>query len=168
VHGRALDACHFTGRRLDDLGVETMCLGPPQIHAQQHLGPVLCLRAARTGLNVEVCIAGVHFAREHAPELETRQQGFEAFEVMAYLGESLRVVLLGGEIIQLRRVPETRRQLVERVDDLFQASAFLSQRLGAFGLVPDVGLLEFASDLGQSFGFAFVVKDTPSTHRSVP
>jgi hypothetical protein len=52
-------------------------------------------------------------------------------------------------------------QAGEMVDDVFELAAFLAQRLGLFGVVPDLGVLEFAEDLGQSFLFGFEVKDTP-------
>ena len=38
-------------RRSVDHGAETLALGPAQVHAQQHFGPVLRFRAARAGMN---------------------------------------------------------------------------------------------------------------------
>jgi len=51
------------------------------------------------------------------------------------------------------------------VHDRFQAGALLAESLCAIGLVPDVGLFEFALDLGQAFGLVVVVKDTSSALR---
>jgi hypothetical protein len=47
------------------------------------------------------------------------------------------------------------------MDHALQLPAFLAQRLGAFGVVPDLGVFQFAQNLGQSFLFGFEVKDTP-------
>jgi hypothetical protein len=41
-----------------------------------------------------------------------------------------------------------------------QRGALLVQRLGAFSVVPDVGILELAGDFFQLFLLAIVVKDT--------
>ena len=43
-----------------------MPIGPLEIHAQQHGGPILRFGAARPGLNIEKRIVRVHLAREHA------------------------------------------------------------------------------------------------------
>jgi hypothetical protein len=50
VHARALDAGNFAGRLVDDLGLEAAPFAPLQVHAQEHLRPVLRLRAARPAL----------------------------------------------------------------------------------------------------------------------
>jgi hypothetical protein len=42
----------------------------------------------------------------------------------------------------------------------------LAKCLRALRIVPDVGLFEFALDFGQALGFALIVKDTSSAHRS--
>jgi hypothetical protein len=47
------------------------------------------------------------------------------------------------------------------VHDALQFRPFLAQRLGAFGIVPDIGLGEFVLDLDQALGLVLVVKDTP-------
>ena len=63
---RALDAGDFAGIRVDDLAAEAARGAPAQIHAQQHLRPVLRLGAAGAGLDVEEGAVRVHLAAEHA------------------------------------------------------------------------------------------------------
>jgi peptide chain release factor 2 len=46
-------------------------------------------------------------------------------------------------------------------DDLVQRRAFLAQRLGAFGLVPDRRVFQFATDFLETLYFRIEVKDTP-------
>ena len=70
VNGGTLDARHFALHQFDYLGLEAAALGPAQIHAQKHVGPVLGFGATRTGLYVEVGVVGVHFAGEHAAEFK--------------------------------------------------------------------------------------------------
>jgi hypothetical protein len=59
---------------LDELGLEPVALAPAQVHALQHLGPVLGLGAAGAGLDVEEGRGRVHLAAEHALELERSPQ----------------------------------------------------------------------------------------------
>ena len=60
-----------------------------------------------------------------------------------------------------------RGPLIDTDYHLFQLGALLPERLRPLRIVPDIGLFELALDLGQALRFAIVVKDTPSTHRSV-
>ncbi|EMP57202.1 hypothetical protein MSNKSG1_01228 [Marinobacter santoriniensis NKSG1] len=46
--------------------------------------------------------------------------------------------------------------------DQLQVRPLLAQGLGALGIVPDCGLLEFALYFDQTFTTLIVVKDTPS------
>ena len=43
---------------------------PAEIHAQQHLGPVLALGAAGTGVDLEEAVEAIGLAREQALELQ--------------------------------------------------------------------------------------------------
>ena len=88
-------------------------------------------------------------------------------EVISDLGNRLGVVFLDGEVEQFTGIGEPGRELVEARYDLLERRPLLAQRLGAFGFVPDVRLLEFALNFGQALCLACVVKDTSSTHRSV-
>jgi hypothetical protein len=92
---------------------------------------------------------------------------FEAAEIRLDLSRRRRVVLLDGEFEQLAGVVQPLRQFVEGLDDPLELRAFAAERLGALGLVPDVGLFQFAPDLGEAFRLAVVVKDTSSTQRCV-
>jgi Fe2+ transport system protein FeoA len=137
--------------------------GPTQIHPQNHLGPVLRLGAAGAGLNVEVGIVEVHLTRKHAAKLERRELLFESGDIPLDFADRVGVVFLDRERQQLVRVIQTRREFIEYDDNLLELRTLLPQRLRALGFIPDIGLLEFALDLGQTFRFALVVKDTPST-----
>jgi len=47
------------------------------------------------------------------------------------------------------------------VHDAFEFSTFLAERLGAFGIVPDIRFREFVLYFDQAFRLALVFKDTP-------
>jgi hypothetical protein len=138
-----------------------MCLGPAQVHAQDHVGPVLGLGAAGTRLDVEVGVVFVHLAREHAPEFEAGKALLESCKIVLDFGDGVGVFFLGRELEQVAGVIETRRQVINRRDDVFERRALLAQRLGALGFVPDIRLFEFALNFGQALRLGVVVKDTP-------
>src|SRR5690606_30751839 len=71
--GGRLDARHFAAGDLQQFGLPAARLGPAQVHAQQHLGPVLGLGAAGARLDVDEGVAAVHLAGEHALELQLLQ-----------------------------------------------------------------------------------------------
>ena len=72
--GGALDAGAFAFQTVGHHGGKALSLGPSQVHAEQHLGPILALRAAGAGMDghdgrARVVLAG----EEHA--------GFQALQV---------------------------------------------------------------------------------------
>ena len=84
-----------------------------------------------------------------------------------YLGHRFGVVFLDRHLEQLAGVTEPRPELVEADHDLLELRPLLAKRLGALGLVPHIGLFEFALNFGQALCLAIVVKGTSSTHRCV-
>jgi hypothetical protein len=140
---------------------------PAQVHAQEHLRPVLGLGTARARLDVEVGAVGVHLAREHASELEAGQPLLERSEVRLDLADGLGILFLDSEAQQFVGVAETGSQFVEDDDDLLELRALLAQGLRPLGFVPDIRLFQLALDFYEPLGFAVVVKDTPSTQPCV-
>lgn len=61
------DACFFTRGGIENRGAETFLLGPAQIHAQEHFGPVLRFGAAGAGFHSDDGVEAIVF---------TGQQGF--------------------------------------------------------------------------------------------
>src|SRR6185312_6478836 len=66
---RGFDARLFARTLFDPFDLVAVLLGPARIHAQQHLGPVLRLRAAGAGVDLEIGVVAVRLAREQALEL---------------------------------------------------------------------------------------------------
>jgi hypothetical protein len=64
-------------------------------------------------------------------------------------------------------IGKTGRQRIKAENNLFQQCPFLSERLGAIWLVPDIGLFQFPLDFSQALSISFVVKDTPLTPKYV-
>ena len=65
AHRRGLDACFLADGLLDEVDGKAVGLGPAQVHAQQRLGPVLGIGAARAGVHAEQRrVVGVRVAEE--------------------------------------------------------------------------------------------------------
>ena len=126
--------------------MEALALGPSQVHAQQHLGPILALRAAGAGVDGHDGGARVVFAGE-------QHGGFQALQV---LGVGLEVALdIGGDGFAFAGEFEEGVEVVGHAayavvvgDGLFQALAGLHDLLAFFGLIPEVG----GGDLLFAFG----------------
>src|SRR5690606_15380219 len=161
VHGGTLDAGHFAFGQLDDFRVEAVLGGPAQVHAQQHVGPVLGLGAAGTGDDVQEGAVGVHVATEHAAGLELPQGFAEAGQVGDDVAHRTFVIFLDGHVQQLPGIGQATGELVQGFDDVGQGGTLAAQALGVFRIVPDVGVFEFAVYFDQAISFLIVVKDTP-------
>ena len=71
------------------------------------------------------------------------------------------VAFLDGEVEQVARFGQALGQAADAADDTLEARAFLAEVLRALGIVPDVGMFEFAGDFFEPLGLGLEVKDTP-------
>ena len=106
--GDRLDAGLIAVLDFVNLGFEALALRPAQVHAHQHLGPVLRFGASRTGMHSDDRVQRIGFAGEHGLGFEllgeVDQRRDFSLEVgldrLAFLGEfevGLDVVLPAGE-----------------------------------------------------------------------
>jgi hypothetical protein len=78
--GRGLQPRLLSRARLEQLGLEAPVLGPAQVHAEQDLGPVLRVGAARAGVDRDDRIAPVVLAGEERVLLEALELGAQGRE----------------------------------------------------------------------------------------
>ncbi len=83
-----LDAGDLALGFLQDLDPETLVVAVLQVHALEHLRPVLRLGAARAGLDVDEAVVRVERVGEHAPELQRRDIFLEAIRLAPKLGRA--------------------------------------------------------------------------------
>src|SRR6266542_1006975 len=112
LDGRGFDARLFARQQVDHLRLEAGPLGPSQVHAQQHLRPVLGLRAARARMDGHDRILPVLGPRENGLELEgfeptaqpaeplldLRHDAFVA-SLARHLPEQTSLFRLGGQVL---------------------------------------------------------------------
>jgi hypothetical protein len=80
----------------------------------------------------------------------------------------LRVVFLGRDLQQQSGVGQSAFEPIQTADDGFEFGAFFAKLLGALRVVPDAGLLEFASYFLEPFVLVVVIKDTSSRNPYAP
>src|SRR5438552_2481332 len=93
--GGALETRTLTGLELDELDAEAAALAPAEVHAQQHLGPVLRLEPAGAGVDLDDRVAAVVLAAEEAEELELGEAMLDLLDLRGELAERLGRALLG-------------------------------------------------------------------------
>jgi hypothetical protein len=141
---------------------------PAQVHPQDHIGPILRLRAAGTGLDVHERVAVIQIAAEHSPELERINLLFEFRQVAHDNVDRCTVILVDRHLQYFVGVAETRRQRIQYENDFFELSPFLPESLCPARVVPHIRLFEFPLNFGQSFRLSIVVKGTPLTPMCAP
>ena len=81
------------------------------------------------------------------------------------LADGVGVVLRGRHLQQVRGIAQAVGKLLQAEHHGFQGGTLPPQGLRPLRVGPDLGILEFAQDLGQAFLFLRVVKGTPSALR---
>jgi hypothetical protein len=99
-HGHAFEPRLLALLLVEDLGRETVALGPAQVHPQEHLGPVGRLGPAGAGADRQERGAFVVLAREEEGGPFTRKVGLERREIAFELGLEFGV---GGLVEQVDR-----------------------------------------------------------------
>jgi hypothetical protein len=136
VHRRALDPGHLAGRHLEQFRIKSHQLGIHQVHAQQHLGPVLRLGAALPRVDVDEGIVFVHRAGKHAAELELGDLLLEPVGVRRDAGDCSCIAFLGRDLQQFDAVTGTLGELVEQLDDVLELGALPAERLRLLRVCP--------------------------------
>jgi hypothetical protein len=111
---------------------------------------------------------GIHFAAEHAAELELPHAGLELRDFPLDVADGGRIVLGFGQLQQLRRVGQRRARGIQLLQIGVQPRPLAPQFLRPLRVVPDILLLKFADDLFQTLFLGVVVKETPEGRRCAP
>ena len=157
----AFNAGHISFGFFNNLGLKALAFRKLDIHALKHARPVLCFRTARACLNIEVAVGAVIFAREHTAELKLRQFFFQGVEFSNGFVKGFFVVSFYSQFQQTRNIFQPLFHLVEGVDNGFEGGTLFTQRLCAFGFVPDIRLFQLGVYFFQTLFLGVVVKDTP-------
>lgn len=137
-NGHALQPCLFSGQIIEDLGFEPFSLGVPQVHSEQHLGPVLRFGAAGAGMDgqdgvsrvilldeqhLKLCFFQVFLKRSQA----LLEVGFDALSLLGQFEQDFNIFLM----------PE---ESGKETDIFFQFFLFLLEGLKFLGVLPGLGV----------------------------
>ena len=153
---------------LHDLGLVAAPVAPAQVHAQQHLGPVLGLGAAGSGMKGDDGVPAVVGAAEELAQLHARQAVRNLPETGFRLFQGLGVVLFLGQVQKEARFLDARVALAVVVHGLPEQGLFLEDLLGLVGVVPEVGLGGEGYQFVDSLLLAVDVKDASVAGRACP
>ena len=139
-----------------------MRLGPAQVHAQQHVGPVLRLGTAGAAVDLDDGVLVVLGAGEFELELEigqllleTRREGEHLVVRLTFGDQLLPGLELGGVVVEA----------LDLLEAAFELAALLQQRRALRRLVPESRHFHLPVDVAELFLECGVVKDTPGDWR---
>ena len=143
--GGGLQPCLLARARLDQLGLEAAIGRPTQVHAEQDLGPILRVGAARPGMDGDDRVATVVLAREERVFLKP-------FELVAERGDR------GGDFVghlpvhgeELARILVIARQALVAVEPLGQAGVVGRNPRRALLFVPESRCAELVLEPGDA------------------
>ena len=163
VERDGLDAGLLTFLIVEHRCLEAILLGPSQIHAHQHLGPILGLSAAGTRMNIDNGIQAVVF---------TGQQHFrlDAIDKTLGLRQLRRQVVdhgftFAGQVNQSLRIVHLTGYLAIELEAFFEAGALLIDFAGAFLVGPEVGFGNQLLQFVKLALFGAAVKETSGRPR---
>ena len=137
LDGGGLDARFLAREQVDDLGLEAGALRPAQVHAHEHLRPVLGLRASRARMNGQDRVLPVLRPGEHHLHLEGFERGGAPLQALLDLGGQALVPGLGGHLPEEPHLADVASEVVERPDRAAQLGALLDEDLGLSAVVPE-------------------------------
>ena len=153
----ALDARFVAWLIIDDLALETAALRPLQVHAQQHLRPILRFGAARARMDCDDGVGAIVLAAEHLlrlGRLDLRLELAEAArEIRADVLPSIRPLDQHAQIVDVpaERLPQRHVFL--------QTPAALHYLLRVGLVTPEIGLARLLLDVGELFVKPGTLKD---------
>jgi hypothetical protein len=133
-----IDAGFVARLIVDHVRAIAAALTPAQVHAHQHLSPVLGLGAARPGMNADDGASMIDGPRQHSlqlglahPPLELRGQALE-------FGQRALVVFGRGELEQLEPVAHVSREPLDQLELFLRLGTAAHVGLRAILVVPEI------------------------------
>jgi hypothetical protein len=117
-----------------------MSLRPPQVHPEEHVGPVGRLRPARTGADREHRALGVVLAGEQQQRALALELGAQRLRLAVDVSRGVRVGRVGEQIEQLDQVIGPLLEGSPERDLLAQALRLAQDLLRPALVVPEPGL----------------------------
>ena len=147
AHGHALEAGLLALELVDDLGRELVPLRPAQVHAQEHLGPVGRLRAARAGRDGQNRVVLVVVPGEHEGGAQPPVFSAQGRELGVEPRGHVRLALFVGQLGKLEQIVGALDQRSPGRDLVAQAFSFAQDLARAALIGPEVRLRRLRLEL---------------------
>jgi len=134
--------------------------GPAAVHALQHFGPVLAFGAAGAGVDFDIAVVGVSFAREQRLDLVLLGARGERGEARHRLVDHRLVAFHFGEFDQFGGVGAFPFDRARRADRLVEPAAFAHDLLRRPGIIPQCRILDLGIELVEPPHRAVPVEET--------
>ena len=151
---------------VDDLGLKALALGPLEVHAHEHLHPVLRLHPALSDRQRDHGVVVGKGVGEQQVELARTQLFGDRGPFLVQL--ALQVRIAARELVELDQVAGALLQPVPGTDLLAELGGLTRHLAGVSRVVPHARLHELGVELVGAFALGWKVKGAPSAARSVP
>ena len=155
LDGGRLDAGLFAVGFFDVVHLEAVLLGPARVHAQEHIGPVLALRATGAGVDFKIGVVGVGFARQQRLKFAARHVGLELAQARFGFGDDTLIAFGLAEFDQRHLVVELLIDSAQRVKLVVERGALLHDAAGALRIVPKIGVFGLPVQFGFDWNWIF-------------
>ena len=133
---RRLDSGLLARMLVDQFDLQAVAFAPARIHAAEHPGPVLALGAARPGIDLDIGVVAIGFARQQRLDLVLFGAAREIGERGEAVGLHLGIALGLGHFDQLCRIVELAFDRARCGDRLIETAPLPHNRLRRLGVVP--------------------------------
>ena len=163
VDRRALQPGFVARLVVDHLALEAAALDPAQVHAQQHLGPVLRLGAACARMNRDDGVLAIVLAAEHLLDLAAFDEAGELLDARRQLRSD--IFALAGPVDEHAEVVCFGSERGDQLDFFLDAPAALKDLLRLDLVVPEIGRRCAGFYLGELVARACGFKDNSGDRR---
>jgi hypothetical protein len=163
LHGYGFQAGFFAGAGLDHFGLEAAGLRPAQIHARQHLRPVLTLRPAGAGVDFEKRVVAVRLAGVQRLDFERGRLSGKLGQRFLRVGDDLRVALILTQCDEFEIVLQAGFKLGIGVDGIFELLALAHDGACILRIVPEGRIFGACVQFLQADRGVVPVKDASAT-----
>ena len=159
---RAFDPRFFAVGDIHHLDFAFPALGPACVHAHQHAGPILALRAARAGMDFEIGIVLIGFAREQGLDLAACGFGLKGSDRLFGIGNDGRIAFRLAHLDQHNGVIKVGFETPDRRETIFKLGPLAHEFLRVLRIVPEFGAFDECVEFAQSACGGIDVKDASS------
>jgi hypothetical protein len=163
---RRLDAGTLAFRFVHQLDLVAVRFRPARVHALEHAGPILALSAAGTGVDFQIAVVRVRLAGQQRFELAPGDFRFQLAQRIFSVADRLGVVFAFAEFDHHQLIAEFLIDAPKRAELILQRVALPHDALRARRVVPELGILGFFVQLGETPFRSVDVKDASSAARS--